>query len=962
MISFFVFKHINVLHQNISGLLNKSELLGVSLDELYNLNKQVDILCITEHNMISGDENVLNVENFKLAASYFRNERRGGACILVRNHLQYKVLINVQDFSIMNIVECCGIELIEHNVVIIALYRVPKACYLNMFFELLEKMLIEVTKNLIKKVILCGDFNIDILKANNVTLNFENILLCYNMKLSVREPTRPSSNTCIDNIINNVRGGSSEVIDMALSDHNAQLFKCPVKTTCSLKSWTVLKRDLSLENLNIFKQCLYSLSFSEVYSTSEPNKAYSNFLELFKLFYDLCFPWKKVCIRSKKRQRWISKGIRQCSRRKRKLLWQYRLSPTLQNKRTFKKYSTVYKKIIKLTKLAQNNHHIKSSDNKSRATWQVINKNKNQYKDYIFSITHKQKTMTDPVEIANTFNNAFINHIPADQNNTKKYKDSPHCRLLEDNCSSMFLNPTSPQDINRKIFLLKNTNSVGYDNIATKVVKHVREIVCFPLCYIFNMCIEKGVFPEGLKTSIIKPLFKQGDKDVVTNYRPVALIPIFSKVLEKIIYDGLYTYLEQNKILINEQKGFRKGKSINLAIYDFLNCVIENVDNRNPVCAIYMDMSKAFDCVDHKILAYKLERYGIRGNVLDLIESYLSNRNQMTEINRININSKMEETYISTSQNILFGVPQGSVLGPLLFLCYINDLPKCTKYPMVLFADDSTVIINKHDDDYLAQITDTLKDIINWLESNNLKINLNKTKVMRFNQRPPNNMNYDIKYLNDNINETIVTKFLGLYIDRQLTWKHHIDNLIKRINSLAYALKHLSKVVNNETALTAYHGSVSSLLRYGVIFWANSTNKQDVFVAQKRCVRAISNLKLTDSCKPHFKTLKILTVPCLYIYEVALFVKSNPMYFPTFRERFRFNMRNGEMLCNRKSRTTLMYNSLFCMAPKIFNKLPQTLKMQDYINFKTKLKYLLVDKCYYSITEFLNDPNLNNDI
>lgn len=857
--------------------------------------------------------------------------------------------------------ECSAIELTSFNIIIICIYRPCIHLRLNYdaFLSILRDILEYLSLKPKSKVIICGDFNINILEPNKLSKEFEQLLDNYNMKFQFKQITRSKSKTCLDNIIHNhIRGCKGEIVEHALSDHSSQIFTVPVKKTCTLKFWYTQKRDFSSDNLNKFKECLRQLTFYDVYNCEEPNTAFENFYEMFLLLYNLCFPINNKKIFSKKRPKWITKGILLCSKRRRDMLWKYRLYPTKDNKRLFKQYSIRYKKIMNLTQKIQNNHFIKNAKSKSRATWSIINKQKfNIPKDHIKKINIDGVTITDPEVIAQKFNDFFIDIAsPGFPPNLNNYK------IDHDKSNSIFLTPTIPNDILNIIDALKTTESFGYDGVTTKTVKFVSEEIAPVISYIINLCIQKGVFPQKLKITIVKPVFKKGDKDKLDHYRPIALIPIIAKIFEKVLYDKLNSYLEAQNILSHCQYGFRKKKDINMAIYNFLNEVILGMNNNNLTAALFMDMSKAFDRVDYKILLNKLSQYGIRGTANSLFKSYLTDRLQMTQINGICLKTKSERIYSSNLKKVLYGVPQGSVLGPLLFLMYINDLPKATPHSVTLFADDSTVLFkngkrNKNNIASLCRdINSTLVSIINWLDMNNLKVNLDKTNVINFRQRQSKslNENLDITYSGHKIDEVGTTKFLGLHIDSKLDWKLHTDIVSKKVIQFSFALYKLRQVADQDTLLTAYHGHVMSTLRYGLIFWGNSTDVEVVFRAQKRCIRAICGLRRRESCKPHFIELRLLTLPCIYISEIALFVKKNFHLFPTLLG----TRHKNNLACPSKMKTSLMTKSVLGGAPIIYNKLPADIRnCEDVMSFKNELNKYLAAKAYYSLKMFVNDNN-----
>lgn len=914
--------------------------------------------------MQAGREDLLALPDYQLVSHYCRdNKNKGGSCILVRKGIQCKDLFGISKLSVKGVFECCAVELTDLQVVVACVYRVPKkkqkAAYLELFYDRMTTLLNELCIQKHRHVIICGDFNINILENNKQTREFNDFLLGYNLSLALSEITRPESGTCLDNFAHNVkRGCKCEVLDLGLSDHTAQLLKCPVRKTCIIDFWKTKKRIFSKENLATFRKHLKCLSFSETLGTNDPDKSYNNFLESFLLLYNLCFPYVDVKIKLRKKLHWLSSGIKKCSKRQRQLLWQWRTRPSEQSKKIFENYSKRLKRIIKLTQQAQNNNTIKNATNKSKSAWNIINKSKVSLpNEPIRKLKLDDSEITDPLEIAEAFNNFFIDQIKP----IREGLDGALRQKVDYQSQSIFIRPATSESIIKMIGSLKNKNSVGYDGIHTKVLKYVSDIIAKPLSHILNACIEFGKYPDKLKPVIVKPLFKKENKELMKYYRPVALLSVVSKIFEKYLYHTIVSYLERFNILTEEQKGFRKGKSINMAVYEFLEYATTSMDERKPIVALYMDMTKAFDYVNHELLIGKLQAYGIRGNILNLIKSYLSNRSQSTEISRICVGNKRESKYISNSRLVKCGVPQGSVLGPLLFIIYINDLPKNVAHPMTLFADDSTVIIKCNEsDDNETKINDALKEIINWMNNNNLLVNLEKTYLMNFYQNASKLGSLNIEYNGIKINEIKYTKFLGLIIDSKLDWKQQTKTITNKLSKYAYLLSKLSKILSEENCLTAYHGFVASTLRYGIIFWGNSTDREIILRAQKRCIRAMCKLKSRDSCKPYFKNLRLLTVPSLYIFEAAVFVKLNPGYFvqvSTVRyNHVRTQYRN--MLSLPKCNTALFKKSVFYMAPLIYNKVPNNIKEMPINLFKRGLFALLVDKCYYRINEFLEDKSI----
>ena len=378
------------------------------------------------------------------------------------------------------------------------------------------------------------------------------------------------------------------------------------------------------------------------------------------------------------------------------------------------------------------------------------------------------------VEIANKFNELYVNLGPSLASKLPHSNIDPITYIKNGINKSIYLRSVAENEV---IKILKNikSSSPGWDDICPRVVKLTYTHFLAPLVHICNMSILHGVFPNDLKVAKVIPLYKGGDCTLLINYRPVSILPVFSKLLEKIMYDRILDFINENNILHKLQFGFRKDHSTSIALMILADKISKALHEGDYVLGVFIDFSKAFDTVNHSILLRKLYVYGIRGIAYNWLASYLCNRQQYVSYNNT----------MSSKKQITCGVPQGSILGPLLFLLYINDIADVSdKLFMILFADDTNAFISGRNVNEMISIMNIeLAKLTQWLTANKLSLNVSKTYFLLFRSngmlKPVYNQNLAINDIQ--INQERKTKFLGAIVDDKLSWADHIQYIKTKI-------------------------------------------------------------------------------------------------------------------------------------------------------------------------------------
>ncbi len=942
--------HFSLLNLNIRSLRKNFAKLQECL-KVIDIN--FTVIGISETHLKSKPNQYYSIPGYGFEYTNRTNRSKGGVGLYISHSIDYKLREDLCKATCN--FESCFIEIErkqQRNILVGVIYRAHtnKDDFINEINPIIDQIMAEN-----KDTYIMGDFNIDLLKEEDERAihDYLNMILSFNLIPSINKPTRitEKSATLIDNILTNNIDISSAILVTDISDHFlTATFSNERLNTRSVQKGYIYKRNYTNDNIDNLKEKLSKFNWSEVLHDHDVDEDYNTYLSILNNLVDECIPIRKHKINKKTEplSPWITKGLLKSINIKNKLYKNYKNSPTGENLHKFKTYRNKLHNLLRNSKRSYYDVKFKQSVNNMKHTWKNINSLLGRNKQNLSHTHFKRDTgeyTSDPNLISNDFNDFFVNIGPnlASQieNENQNYSDF----LFHPSNHTMFMQPVTENEILKIISKLDPNKSPGHDNINNHLIKKIANEICSPLTRLFNLSITKSVFPKDLKMAKVVPIYKKGDKELYSNYRPVSILPCFSKILERLIFNRVSSFIDKHNILNNKQFGFRPGYSTEMAIIDLMDKIHMASNIKKTTLAIYLDLSKAFDTINHDILLHKLEFYGFRGIVLDWFNSYLKERSQFVYYN----NCK------SCVKNISCGVPQGSILGPLLFLLYINDIANTSPIlDFILFADDTTILYSHNDlANNINAVNTELKKVTNWFKSNKLSINTDKTNYMimgtpqaTFRYRSNTNVIMNGTCLT-RVNKT---KFLGLIIDENLSFKFHIEYIMNTISSNVGILHKLKYSVSKHILKYIYNSLIQPYISYGILTWGNTHNiyLDKIYKLQKRAVRNITKSDFKAHSNPLFKELGLLTVRDIYKVSVSTFMLKHQMnllppvfnsYFIMNKNLHGLNTRNMNNYHTARNMLTFTSKGIRTSGPLIWNNLHYDCKQINNIKrFKLHLK------------------------
>lgn len=934
---------LTFLNQNIRSINHNFNSFMINLQRIKH---ECDILVLTEC-WLSSNHIIPPINGYKIYRTLTNPLQNDGVVTYVREDV--KVTVEEPDFRDGN----CLVLRLGSETAVVAIYRSPSYSNLDNFHDSLNSVLTNLKS--FKNVAIIGDINIDICPENRSVKAHDYINLCASHGLLPAHslPTRMNK-TCLDHIILKTKYNALTLIfNTTVTDHET------VMLSLNLKIQRIYSQINSTQiNNEGLQNDLANIDLQPIYGNNDPHLAMEYLINSIHTALDKNTIVKKLSRRNKVIKPWITPGLLKCTRNRDRMHKNAKKQPNNQILNiTYKRYRNFCNKLLKKIKRDYDKKIIEKAGNSNKKIWEAIKTITN---------TTKSKTSAYELLIQNDIQNSIdnVNQYFANIGDVLASKilqsnlDTPNLNSNNPPTNSFVLLDTDEDEVNNIITGLKNTSATGWDKIPNKLLKNYRKILIPHITYIFNNCLAAGTFPNCLKKSVIHPIHKTGDRDRVNNYRPISILPSISKILEKIINIRLINYLENNNLLSNCQFGFRPGKSTDDAVHELTNYVVGGLDNNNKIVGIFLDLAKAFDTVSIPILLNKLELLGIRGNQLKLFEDYLCRRQQCVMIDK----------YTSSDLPVQMGVPQGSILGPILFLIYIDDLLKLNLVhgKIISYADDTALLFSHKTWHKAFNAAQTgFNSVSHWLRTNYLTLNNDKTNYIAFTITNATQPSTDHKIVSHSCTDPQVcnlncpyltrishTKYLGVILDQNLNFHQHIDNTAKRVRKLIYVFKNLRHVADPILVKRVYLALCQSIITYCITSWggAAKTLLMPLEIAQRAVLKVCTFKPRLYPTNLVYEFCEVYTVRQLFIYSVLL----RQHFLLKFEPQTLVKRRSDRICLLVKYKHAFMNRFFCCLAPTLYNKVNRILNiypLPKHILKITLFKWL--QKLNYDDTECL---------
>lgn len=945
----------NIMHINCRSL-NKNFRSITSL--LSRTNCKLTAIGLSETWLNPISSNTFNIDGYKFVCRSRTEKIGGGVGLFIDDSYAYQIR---NDLSfIKDYIETIFIEVAqknEVNIIIGCVYRPPNSDVTLFNFDVLSILNI-LGKNRKTLTFVMGDFNLDLLDSDShaPTNEFLNNLMSHSFLPTIRHPTRitETSATLLDNIFSNNLQYKMDtaILYSDISDHLPVVMHIDLKLQknkfVNLRSIRIYDSD-SIEK---FKLALSHVDWAGIcsdYICSDPNESYNIFTKRFSLIFEEYFPQK--CFKQTRaktpRKEWITSGLVKSCNKKSYLYKKYIKNPNVENKTKYIRYRNKLKSILHKAEKDFYRAKFKQFQGNLTQTWKLLGTilNKNKQSNIVTEFVKNGCTITDPQEIVEYFNDFFVNigeklakSIPAASSKFSSYLPGTESYK---NSFALFL--TDAAEVTGIVDGFNDKSSYGVDHIPINILKKCISQVAEPLSALINSSFHSGRVPDSLKIAKVCPIFKADAENTFSNYRPISVLPSFSKVFEKVVHRRLSEYMISKCILNKNQYGFRQNHSTYMAIQDMYSKISQAIDNQEYAVGIFVDLSKAFDTINHDILLQKLQHYGIRGLALKWFRDYLTNRKQYVCYNNVS----------SSFMNVTCGVPQGSILGPLLFILYINDIVNCSSMLyFILFADDTNIFFaSKSHSDLMKIVNEELLKLSDWFRANKLSLNAKKTNYIIFGNKSKTcfESNFHISIDGNSLERVSNTKFLGVFVDEDLNWKHHTSQISIKISRSIGVLNRVKYLLSHDALLSLYHTMIHPYLLYCNIVWggASLTALNKLICLQKRAVRLITGSGFRSTTSPLFKQLNILKLHDVHKFQIYMFMfKCKYKLLPESCLQLvrlnliesHYNFRKENEFIVSKFRSEIRKKCISVIGPDLWNSLQDPIKSLSLISvFKLRI-------------------------